>query len=132
MLRLILASFVAGIALGCGGSGFTTVTGTVTYDGKPLDNGYVTIIPDGPGESASGQIGSDGKFTLTTFRPDDGVKPGNYKVRIASYKSEAKMNDPTSGKPAIPDKYFDAAKSGLTVVIENKSTQTLELNLLKE
>ncbi|MCE9563124.1 MAG: carboxypeptidase-like regulatory domain-containing protein [Planctomycetes bacterium] len=132
MLRLILIGLVALFALGCGGAaGFTTVQGTVTYDGKPLTNGYVTILPDGEGESASGQIGSDGRFTLTTFSPNDGVKPGKYKVRIASYLSEAKMNDPSSGKPAIPDKYFDVAKSGLTVTIEGKS-QTLDLNLPKE
>jgi len=131
MLRVFLAFSVVLFALGCGGSDFTTVQGTVTYDGKPLTNGYVTILPDGEGESASGQIGSDGRFTLTTFNATDGVKPGKYKVRIASYLSEAKMNDPTSGKPAIPEKYFDVAKSGLTVTIAGKS-QTLDLNLPKE
>jgi hypothetical protein len=130
MPRWLLVGAVLFVA-GCGGDSFTAVKGTVTYDGKPLTNGFVTILPDGEGENASGQIGSDGRFTLTTSKPGDGVKPGKYKVRIASYQSEAKMNDPTTGKPAIPEKYFDAAKSGLTVTIAGKS-QTLDLNLPKE
>jgi hypothetical protein len=133
MCRVFFLGLVALTAFGCSGNGgFTVVTGTVTYDGKPLTNGYVTLIPDGPGESASGPIDENGHFTLTTFSPKDGVKPGNYKVRIASYKSEAKMDDPTSGKPAIPDKYFDVAKSGLAATIEAKSPQTIELTLPKE
>jgi hypothetical protein len=107
------------------------VSGTVAYDGKPLANGYVTLIPDGPGETASGQIGPDGRFTLSTFAPGDGVRPGAYKVRIASYLSEARMDVPGSGKPAVPEKYWDANTSGLTFKVEGKS-QSLDLNLPRE
>lgn len=132
MSRVLLIGSLTLFALGCGGNGgFTAVSGTVTYDGKPLTNGDITLIPDGPGENASGQIDENGRFTLTTFNPKDGVKPGTYKIRIASYNSEAKMDDPTTGKLAIPQKYFDATKSGLTVTIEAKASQTLDLNLSK-
>lgn len=130
--RILLAGFFVAPALGCGGhGGFTTVTGTVSCEGTPLNNGYVTLIPDEGGERASGRIGSDGRFTLTTFSANDGVKLGKYRIRIASYQSEAKMNDPSSGKPAIPDKYFDATTSGLTATIEGSSPQRLELKLTK-
>jgi hypothetical protein len=129
---VLLAGVFAALAAGCGGGGMTTVTGTVTYGGEPLTNGYVTLIPDGPGESASGQIGPDGRFALSTFAPGDGVRPGRYRVRVASYRSEAKMDVPGSGRPAVPEKYFDAGRSGLTVTVGAGPAQVLDLALAKE
>ncbi|MBA4067226.1 MAG: hypothetical protein C0501_26670 [Isosphaera sp.] len=128
--RVLLTGALA--AVGCGGGGMTAVTGTVTCDGRPVTNGYVTLVPDGPGEGASGQIGPDGRFALSTFAPNDGVRPGRYRVRVASYESEARMDVPGSGRPALPEKYFDAAKSGLTVTVEGRRAQTLDLALTKD
>lgn len=70
--------------IGCGdSSGMVPVTGTVKLDGQPLVNATVQFIPEEPGgQTASGTTDADGVFNLSTLKPDDGVKPGKYKVVI--------------------------------------------------
>src|SRR5689334_6539588 len=52
-------------------------------DGKPLSSGRVVFVAqEAPAVSATGELGPDGSFTLTSLRPDDGAVPGKYKVRI--------------------------------------------------
>lgn len=62
---------------GCGGgSEGVTISGTVTYDGKPVPSGHVTLAPaDGKGPSAGGEI-RDGRFTIR------GVLPGEKIVSV--------------------------------------------------
>src|SRR5262245_4436516 len=68
---------------GCGGSGTVKVRGTVTLDGKPLSGAMVTFVPaEEKGRAASGATQADGSFRLTTFKPDDGALPGDYKVMV--------------------------------------------------
>ena len=74
-LRILLAIGLLG-ATGCGAS-VGSVTGLVTYNGGPLKGGSVTLIPmDGSGESFSGQIQEDGKYTI------ERIKSGKYKVCV--------------------------------------------------
>lgn len=81
--------------LGCGdGSGLPPrypVSGTVTYNGKPLERGNVNFTPtdSANGRAASGAI-SDGQYSLMTHHPGDGALPGSYKVSIV-----AKETDPS-------------------------------------
>jgi hypothetical protein len=80
--RLLLALSV-GLA-GCGGQGKPVkVEGVVTLDGKPFPGATVTFLPAaGNGRSASGLSEKDGSFRLTTFKPDDGALPGEYKITV--------------------------------------------------
>ncbi|WP_437222298.1 hypothetical protein SH661x_002717 [Planctomicrobium sp. SH661] len=59
------------------------VSGTVTYNGKPLDHGTVMFTPEDivNGNSATGDI-VDGKFTMATTASSPGVQIGKYKVAI--------------------------------------------------
>jgi hypothetical protein len=60
---------------GCGtGDGKELVTGTVTFDGSPMPDGYVTFTPEGGGSPAAGPI-ENGKFNLSAM-------PGNHRVEI--------------------------------------------------
>src|SRR5438874_2585869 len=83
---LFSASLLA--AAGCGGSDtpFTTypVKGRILLaNGKPLTKGRVTFVAvDGLRPPASGEIGLDGSFSLTTRADGDGATPGEYKIRI--------------------------------------------------
>jgi hypothetical protein len=73
-------------ALGCGQGKTVKVEGVVTLDGKPLPAATVTYVPVGDGRAASGRTDQDGTFRLTTFRPDDGAVPGEYKVTVVVEK----------------------------------------------
>jgi len=72
-------------ATGCGqgdASGRQAISGTVTFQGKPLDQGTIQIISLDPGKQAiSGGMIKDGKFSVTA---DKGLLPGKYRVRISS------------------------------------------------
>jgi hypothetical protein len=74
-----------GIALmaclvGCGhGDGLLVISGTVSYDGKPLEKGLINFIPaDGKGPTAAAAI-ADGKYSVK-------IAPGKKQVRIEGYK----------------------------------------------
>jgi hypothetical protein len=59
-------------------------SGTVTYNGNPVEKGRIDFIPtQADGRTASGEI-VDGKYSLTTFVSDDGALPGPYKVEVTS------------------------------------------------
>jgi hypothetical protein len=74
--------------LGCGDSGGLParyrISGTVTYNGKPLEQGNINFVPDGPGGRPAGGTISDGQYTLTTQDLNDGAVPGKYKVSVVA------------------------------------------------
>jgi hypothetical protein len=86
MLRVYSLTLAAGGLLflsGCGGSALPSVTGTVTLDGQPLDGAQVVFGPDGPGgQVATAVTDSSGRFRMGTYKPEDGVRPGKYRVTI--------------------------------------------------
>jgi hypothetical protein len=85
-------------------------------NGKPLTTGRVTFIAsDDLRLPASGDVGPDGGFTLTTRTPGDGAFPGPYKVRIEPAESKTKAR--RAGRPPFPLKYVDEDSSGLTVTV---------------
>jgi hypothetical protein len=80
------------VAVGCGGddSGLDRrykVSGTVKYNGEPVEHGTITFEPTNPappaGRHASGYI-EKGSYALTTSINGDGALPGEYKVLISS------------------------------------------------
>lgn len=136
-IRLALVAVLTmGLALsGCGGGGLDTVAvdGTVTYDGKPLEVGIVRFVPVDPqGMLATGTLKPGGKFTLST-RGTDGVLTGDYKVTVESFIIDETVpeKDRELGiggkKSAIPDKYSDPEKSGLTEKIDGSRSISIEL-----
>jgi len=50
---------------GCGGSGIVTVSGTLTYKGKPVTNAFINFVPADGGRPSMGETDASGKFTLT-------------------------------------------------------------------
>ncbi len=124
---------------GCSrGNGFpppVPVSGSVSYQGKPVDGASITFLAgDGGGRSASGTTDSQGAFQLTTFSTSDGALPGDYTVTIAKMESkiggdmdasnpDADYNQMMAAagsnnlaklqKAILPEKYADATKSGL-------------------
>ena len=82
-----LMVFILGILAGCGDDDLGQryrVSGRVIRQGQPLTKGTVNFMPVDLAKSraASGEIQSDGSYTLTTKDPGDGALPGDYRVVI--------------------------------------------------
>jgi hypothetical protein len=96
---------------GCSKSvGRQSLEGTVTFDGKPLEKGQITFVPQGDtkGPTAGAEI-VGGKFAIPAA---GGTFTGKFRVEItASRSSGKKVADRTTGKPVdvyeqfIPKKY---------------------------
>lgn len=99
------------------------VSGTVLIDGKPLTHGVVQVIPDG-GRAAVGDIQSDGRFTLTTFKSNDGCILGEHRVAIIAHETLGAG----SQRWHAPKKYIDPTTSELTAAITGP-TNDLTLSL---
>jgi hypothetical protein len=78
-------------AVGCGGGGSTPVQGTITLDGAPLAQVYLTLAPkdqqiEGP---FTGETDSQGHFSLGPMDdPEGGVPPGEYQLAITTSRSD--------------------------------------------
>ena len=126
---LFVLGWVLVSAGGCGTSttpiaGSVPVSGTVTFNGQPLEQGMVRFAPEGGGKAqpATGQI-KNGKFTMVTTASSPGVVVGKYKVSIISNKPftppPLKPGTPPDPKAKfepeslIPTKYNEIKTSGL-------------------
>jgi hypothetical protein len=100
-LPWVILCALGSIALaGCGGVKRVPVAGTVTLDGKPLDNAIITFAPDADkgntaSISCSGPV-TEGRYELQTTgttRADSGsgVPPGWYKVIVRPQPKSALM-----------------------------------------
>jgi hypothetical protein len=120
-----------------------SVSGTVTYKEKPVTSGSVMFTPVGGSSGdaariATGQLESDGTFTLTTFDTGDGAVLGQHVVTIearGSMEQLKKMNLKADGsiayklpKPSVPEKYTKTDSSPLKFTVEKgKNSFKIEL-----
>jgi hypothetical protein len=115
--------FIALAGCGEGGPKIVPVSGMVIIDGKPLTYGHVQVLPAG-WRPATGRIGGDGRFTLTTTVANDGCPVGTHPVVILASESIT----PEQMKWHAPTKYADVKTSGLTVTITGP-TDELKIEL---
>ncbi|WP_422931936.1 hypothetical protein [Singulisphaera sp. PoT] len=120
-------TFTALIPVACGPSGpeLAKVTGTVTYQGKPVPKGRITFVSTQEGgRNATGELGSDGSYRLQTENPGDGALLGNYNVTI--YAHDEPILDyiprkPVKPKILTPEKYEKPDTSGLSRKVKSGS-----------
>jgi len=124
----------------CGESGpkFTmgTVSGKVTYEGKPLTSGTVSFVSTNNNRpNANGTISPDGTFTLHTQNIGDGAAVGDYDVMISSvdpkeYNTKLPGTAPREKKikSTVPKKYDDPKTSGLKETVKS-GTNTINFDL---
>jgi hypothetical protein len=109
---------------GCGGKASdpnvgptVPVQGKVTYMGQPLAGGTIQFEPD-RGREASGTIGPDGTFTLTTFNENDGAVVGTHRVAATGVDK--------AGSP-LPNKFSSFNTSKIEVeVTAGKTDYTID------
>jgi len=104
-----------------------SVSGKVTYNGKPVPLGTVVFQANDPnGHNATGAIGSDGSYTLQTEKPGDGALLVDYKVSISAIEGGEVALDyvppkPIKPKRLVPEQYENPETSGLTRKVESGS-----------
>jgi hypothetical protein len=113
---------------GCGSGRpkLVKVSGQVFIDGQPLAAGvpgFIQVLPEGT-RPATGNIDPQtGRFSLTTFEPDDGCVPGTHKVAIILRAMVG-----TESVSLIDEKYADPSSSGLTITVD-KPTDSLRIDI---
>ena len=136
---------LAGAVVGCGSEGahiekVVPVSGTLTYQGKPLEFYQVTFMPEDGRRPAIGITDAAGKFTMGTNDAKDGAPPGMNKIAVVwvgppskqAPGSETIIDDPSKlpkPKVKIPDKYNDPATSGLTQDVPASGLSDWKLDL---
>lgn len=151
------------LSVGCSGEDSNhpktyPVSGTVKMNGTAVEGATVTFqLTDGKG-NAIGSSDKNGKYTLSTFRPNDGAVAGQYKVSITKYDVEpikssslppgqiasgdlpadyaapsvlaggGKGGD-TGPKNSLPAKYANAVSSTLGALVETKGSNKFDFDL---
>jgi hypothetical protein len=133
----VLLAMAATVA-GCGkGRALATLSGKVTYQGKALRFGCVTLQPES-GQPSTGEIQPDGTFRMVTLGQGNGAAVGKNAVRIACYagqspeartKAAAAHQEHSLGRSLIPDKYTSSETSGITVNVKPGTNEPLVLDL---
>jgi hypothetical protein len=125
-------------SLGCGGPFSGSVSGKVTYNGKPLPGGYVTFV-HADGRTKQVQIQTDGSYSI----PD--APGGDVKVAVKTVPPIPAMPRNPFSQPGeksepiypagpyvpIPVKYADEKNSGLSTKI-NRGGNTYDIDLQPE
>lgn len=105
----VLLAFAVLVALeGCNGSDLSIVpvTGKITYDGGEwpatgtIFFSPITVAEGKPRRPAVAKFGPDGTFSAMSYKPDDGLIPGTYSVKIQCYEQQ-----PDSNRPETFDTY---------------------------
>ena len=120
LLRGLAVFSAAGLVLaaGCSDSGLKLgrVSGKVTYKGQPVQGGIVSFMPDEAkgtvGPPASGAIGSDGSYTMSTNSSGDGALVGYHKVAVVGVDPNPVNPGAAVDPESNPEGYMEAkAKS---------------------
>ena len=107
---LAACGLLASILAGCGSSGpkLYSATGTVTFEGKPVEGAMVAFIPQ-QGAPCLGTTDASGKYTIMT-RGKPGAPPGTYSVTVAKQSGGSSAGAATGAAPT-PTSTGDAGPS---------------------
>jgi hypothetical protein len=102
-------------------TGWAVVSGTVTYQGKPLPGGEVMwcTTKDGASVARGGHIREDGTFTL-----DTPTGSGKIAIHVADLKKAQ-----SSRYVEIPSKYSNVEQSGLIYEAKDGDNKDVKIDL---
>ncbi len=116
-----LLVLLAGGVTGCGGAGGPdrgAVTGTVSFEGKPIDQGSILFVPvAGKAGSSSGAAITDGKFQIPK---EKGPVVGMNRVEVHWPRKTGRKKE--VGSPAPPGTMIDEVEEAIPATFNTKST----------
>ena len=89
LLSLLPLALLSGCGDGIDRPETVPVTGTVLYNGKPVEKAVVSFSCEGAPLSAVGVSDAEGKFTLSTFGYNDGAIVGTHVVTVSKADPKA-------------------------------------------
>lgn len=118
---------------GCGQSSKgVTISGTVTFDGRPVEEGYVTFSPaDGKGSPRAGPI-KDGQFTVRDVTPGEKIVSVTGGGKMAFPKSSEEMAQMAARgekPPLVPQIPPNAKGNNQKITVTSEPHQTIEIVL---
>ena len=131
LTTVLLASLVV-LASGCAddtnGASFN-ITGTVTYQGKPVPTGYIKFIPKAGGATGFARI-NNGKYSTASGAKKRGVEAGDYTITVDGFDGVSVVD------PDDPEQELGAGKQVVTRYMIEKSflaeDQVLDIDVPKE
>ena len=133
--KLLIVMMVGWPCLGCGdGDGRFALSGTVTYDGQPVNNGNIGLIPTEASTSKStGADILDGHYEIPRH---EGPQEGTYEVVIYAERPSGRKIEADEGSGEMVDQLVQYipeiynARSTLTVEISD-NREDLDFDLEK-
>ena len=124
------------LVTGCGGNATPAtapVSGQVIFEGTPVTNATVTFTPEA-GRPATGSIDGEGRFSLSTFRPNDGAVPGRHRVTFGSTAEVPMPGTPEAkgskaDKPPFPKRYGGLSTTDLEIDVPAGGLADLTIEL---
>lgn len=120
LLPLLLLS----LAIGCGGTKQEAVSGTVTWQGKPIEHGSINLFAtDSEGITAGAEI-RDGKFSIDK---SNGPTPGKYRVEVLAFRETGKtefdvdLNKAVAIEEQIIPKQFNQSSTLQVEIVSGKA-----------
>jgi hypothetical protein len=115
------------VQVGCGGGKDAVpskptfpVKGQVFFEDRPVKGALVVFHPlDDPGSKpvrSYARTEADGRFTLSTYVPQDGAPAGRYAVTIV-------IEDDGDGSRSLPARYASPQTSGFVVQVKEGNNQ---------
>ncbi len=129
---LLIVSMIA--CPGCGSPEVCSLSGTITYDGKPIEDGSIRLDPIAADAGPTGKtIIKNGKYEISS---DQGMQPGKFEVAIYAVFPTGReipapehVGDETKMIPEmvlLPEKYN--AMTELSVALQvGENTQNFDL-----
>ena len=117
---------------GCGGPKMpdvVPVTGTVTMGGKPVEGATVTFMAKGAPRVSSGTTDAQGKFSLSTYEPNDGAIPGENSITVTKFVKAADDAPDAQPKNELPSKFASVMTSGLKREVKEGEANDFTIDL---
>jgi hypothetical protein len=129
-LRCLLPLMLV-VAMGCGDGRVklptAPVTGTVTYQGKPLASGRIIFFHTS-GHATGADLAADGAFKLAAYQGKNQVAIECFAPESSNAGSNGRTNM-SHAKSLVPDRYANYSTSGLTFEVKPGENDKAEFTL---